>query len=210
MAKISKIAWEGLRKLVHISGLLTVIAYTLLFHYFSDRVAILGLTAFLLLVLEFEYLRIEHRPKIIAIFDSLFRKHEKNNLAGSVFYVISCIICFAAFDYWIAIVAMFMTAFGDVFAAIVGRAIGGEKIYKNKTWIGTLAGLASNILVGLLILPNLYYVVLPMAFLATFVEMITNKLDDNLTVPVFSGFLGQMIVYFFAIDLPPVAFSFLN
>ena len=47
--------------------------------------------------------------------------------------VASCIIAFSAFEYWVAFVALFMTVFGDMFSAIVGRAFGKIVIYKNKT-----------------------------------------------------------------------------
>jgi dolichol kinase len=34
-----------------------------------------------------------------------------------------------------------------------------------------------------------------MAGTATFVETITDKMDDNLLIPLFSGFNGQLIVF---------------
>ena len=54
-----------------------------------------------------------------------------------------------------------------------------------------------------------------MAFVATLSEMLSSKIDDNLTVPLFAGFVGQMIVYVVgielpAIELPPIDFSFLG
>ena len=49
-----------------------------------------------------------------------------------------------------------------------------------------------------------------MAFTATFVEFMTNKMDDNLTVPLFSGFVGHILVIVMALDLPPIDFTFLG
>jgi hypothetical protein len=34
-----------------------------------------------------------------------------------------------------------------------------------------------------------------MALVASIVELMTGKLDDNLTVPLFAGFTGQIIAY---------------
>lgn len=198
---------EIIRKAIHFSGLLIVLVYTFLLNYFNERIAIITLTAILLILLEIEYLRIEHRPRIMSAFEKLYRKHEKSNLSGAVFIVISCIICFAAFDYWIAALALFMTVFGDIFAAIFGKAFGKKKLYKRKTIAGTLAGFIANFAVGWLTLPVLL-IVLPMAIVSTIVELFTRKLDDNLTVPLFSGFIGQMLVYFLGIQLPEVNFSF--
>ncbi|MFH1533717.1 MAG: hypothetical protein ABID64_02195 [Nitrospirota bacterium] len=206
----SSFIWELLRKTVHLSGLLIVVGYTLILHFFSARVAILAMTAVLLILLEIEYVRLEHRSRFTAFFDCMFRKHEKDNVSSAVFLVVSCIICFAAFDYWIAVVALFMTVFGDLFAALFGRAFGKTILYNTKTYVGTIAGLLANVGVGILILPEVIYLVVIMGVVASFTELITNKMDDNLTVPMFTGFAGQMLVYVLQIDLPSIDFTYLG
>lgn len=206
----SSFIWELLRKTVHLSGLLIVVGYTLILHFFNDRVAILTMTALLLILLEIEYIRLEHRSRFTAFFDSLFRKHEKDNISSAVFLMVSCIICFAAFDYWIAVVALFMTVFGDLFAALFGKAFGKTILYNTKTYVGTIAGLLANVGVGILILPEVVYLVVIMGVVASFTELVTNKMDDNLTVPLFTGFVAQMLVYFLHIDLPSIDFTYLG
>ncbi len=210
MTKKSALIWEFFRKAVHLSSLLIVVGYTLLLNYFSDRVVILIMTALLLILLEIEHVRLEHRSSAIAFFDKLFRKKEKDHVSGAAFLVASCIIAFSAFEYWVAFIALFMTVFGDMFSAIIGRAFGKIVIYKNKTLEGSMAGLIANLVVGLLILPDFFLLIVPMAFTATVIEVVTNKLDDNFTVPLFAGFVGQMIVYYTDITLPPIDFTFLG
>ena len=210
MSKHSGLFWELCRKAVHLSGLSIVVVYTLMLNYFSERTTILIMTALLLSLLHVEYVRIEHKPRLASMFDGLFRIHEKDNISGAVFLVISCIICFAAFEYWVAFIALFMTVFGDLFAAIFGKAFGSIKIFNHKTLVGTSAGLVANLLVGILILPEFILLVVPMAVTASFVEFMTNKLDDNLTVPLFAGFVGEVIVQFWDITLPPIDFTFLG
>ncbi len=209
MAK-SSLFWEFVRKATHLGGLSIVVAYTLLLNFFSAHVAILVLTALLLILLEIEYFRLEHRSRLVAAFDGMVRKHEMDHISGAGFLVISCIISFAAFDYWIATMALFMTVFGDIFAALVGKAFGKTKITKNKSYVGTLAGFAANVIVGIMILPEFLYLGISMAIVATITEVITNKLDDNLTVPLFAGFAGQMIFLYFDLALPPIDFTFLG
>jgi dolichol kinase len=102
---------------------------------------------------------------------------------------------------------MLMAVLGDFFAALVGRFFGKTKLYKNKTLVGTIAGFAANLGVAYLLLPNMHLINIPMAFVATFVELFTRKIDDNLTVPLFAGFVGQLIVYYFAIQLPAMQFT---
>jgi len=198
---------EFLRKLIHLSGALIVVVYTLLVNYFSQRIAILALTFLLLFLLEIEYVRLEHKPKMMKLLNPLLRKHEENNISASVFLVISCIICFSAFDYWVAASAMLMAVFGDFFAALIGRFFGKTTIYKTKTLVGTLACLMANLGVAYLILPGMHLINIPMAIVATVVELFTRKIDDNLSVPIFAGFVGQIIVFYFAIQLPVMQFT---
>ncbi|MBP9718192.1 hypothetical protein KBD59_02745 [Candidatus Gracilibacteria bacterium] len=202
MARLTR---EVARKCIHLLGLPIIFGYIFLAHYFSHRVGILGLTGLLLLLLEFEYLRIdlqiEMGNEITNAFSRLFlRKHERNNVVSSVFFIVACIVAFSAFDYPIALTALLMTVFGDMSSAIFGVAYGKQKIFRSKSYIGSFAGLITNILVAL---GMMYYfpgtidlvLALSMAATATIVETITKKLDDNLTVPLFTGFLGQAIVF---------------
>jgi dolichol kinase len=210
MGKRISFAWEFIRKAVHLSGLLIVIIYTFLLNNFSERVSIIVLIGILLLLLEIERIRLDHKPQLMKAVEGLFRNSEKNHVSGGAFFIISTIIAFAAFEYWIALVAMFMTVFGDMFAALLGRAFGKRRIYRHKTWVGTMSALLANLLVGMFLLPQFPIIYVPMAIVATLVELLTHKLDDNLTVPLFAGFVGQMIVYYTDISLPPIDFTFLG
>jgi len=51
-----------------------------------------------------------------------------------------------------------------------------------------------NLIVGLLLLSNIY-IILIMAFTATIVETFVSELDDNLFVPLFAGFVGQLLFF---------------
>lgn len=193
---------------MHLSGLIVVVLYTALLNHFSDRVAIMVVTGILILLLEVERIRLDHKPKLMKIVEGIFRPCEKNHVSGAAFFVISTIIVFSAFEYWIALVAMFMTVFGDMFAALLGRTFGKKRIYRHKTWLGTFSALLVNLLIGIFFLAPFPVVYVPMAIVATLVELLTHKLDDNLTVPLFAAFTGQMIIYYFDISLPPIDFSF--
>ncbi|MFC1749337.1 diacylglycerol/polyprenol kinase family protein [Pseudomonadota bacterium] len=153
-----------------------------------------------MLLLQVEYIRLEARPKIPRIID-VFRPHERNNVTGTVFFVAATIIVFSAFDYSIALLALLLTVFGDLVSALIGIKWGKHKLFKKKTAEGFFAGLFINILVGFLVLPTYPLVFLTMALVASFVELITNKLDDNLTVPLFAGFAGQVIIMLFGITI---------
>ena len=103
-----------------------------------------------------------------------------------------------------------MTTFGDLSAAVVGSRFGYHKlpILKKMSWEGTLTELVVDFLIAFIIFVNpfvygtlllsnyvLWGVVIVMAITATAVETCVYKLDDNLMIPVFAGFNGQMIFY---------------
>ncbi|MBU1151598.1 CTP--2,3-di-O-geranylgeranyl-sn-glycero-1-phosphate cytidyltransferase [Patescibacteria group bacterium] len=193
---------EILRKLVHLAGVFVVIVYGVVEFYFGFEMGILVLTGMLLLLLEIEYIRLEHRPRFANIFDFMFREHEKDNISGAVFLLISAIICFAAFNYMVAVYALLITVLGDLAGALVGKACGKCKIIGEKSVAGTSAMFIVSAGLGFLLVPNLPWLILGMSLTATVVELLTNKMDDNLTVPISAGFVGQILIYLLSINLP--------
>lgn len=198
---------EILRKLFHLLEVPLLLVYSYVRFIWDERIAIMVLTAFFLILLEIEFVRLEVRPKLPRIMN-VFRPREKNNVTGTVFFIAATIIAFSAFDFGIALLALLLTVFGDFASALVGIKFGHTPLFRKKTVEGTVAGLIANLLVGYLIMPELPLIFIPMALVASFVELTTNKLDDNLTVPLFAGFTGQMIVYLFAISLQPFPHPF--
>lgn len=191
---------EVLRKFIHLLEVPVVIGYALIRHFWSQRIALLTLTVLFLLLLEIEYIRLEVKPKI-PHFLNIFRKHERNNVTSAIFFIAATIIVFSVFDYAIALLAILLTVFGDLFSALLGIKFGKHKLFRQKTWEGFFGGLSINILVGFLLLPQYPAIFLPMAFIASIVELLTGKLDDNLTVPLFAGGIGQLIAYFLQANL---------
>ena len=191
---------EMLRKFVHLLELPVLLAYTVVSHLYGDKLGILLLTALLIILLEIEYIRLEYKLSLPMVVDILRRK-ERDNIAGNIFFVASTIICVAAFDYQIAILALLFTVFGDLMAALIGIRFGRKKIFKNKTLEGFLAGFLANLLIGYLLIPDQAQVYVPMALTASLVELWTGKLDDNLTVPLAAGFVGQLLIFYWQIQL---------
>lgn len=192
---------ELLRKLIHLLELPVIIGYALLRFYFSQQVALIGLTALLLILIKIEYFRVDYETRIgtwvtdFLIKLRILREHERSNVTSAIYFVISTIIVFSAFEYRIALLALLLTVFGDLAASLSGMAFGTKKIFRRKSYIGTLTGFMVNIIVGIAIMPNEPVIFLPMAVFASIVETITQKLNDNLTVPLFAGFVGQLIVF---------------
>ena len=181
------------RKIIHITILVVLAAFSFIENTHGKQVALLFLVGLLILFLVLEYLRLELGWKI-PLFKHFIRAKEENWMYGVVYFLAATIISLAVFDRKIALAALLMTTFGDMVAALVGKRYGTTLIYRNKTWAGFLGELIVNFIVGFLILDNIY-VILGMAFVATIVETMVDELDDNLLIPLFSGFIGQIILF---------------
>ncbi len=186
----SDLIHELKRKAVHLTSVLIVLAY----HAFGQQAILLLLTVCLIAILGIEYFRIEWGEKLPLV-HSLLREKETDRLGGHVFFTMGCIIAIAVFSEEIASAAILMTTFGDASAAIFGKAFG-------RTWIpgltdraveGCAAEFIVDVVIGVIFLSN-WLVVLVMAGTATVVETLANKMDDNLLIPIFSGFNGNLVL----------------
>lgn len=155
--------------------------------------AMLFLLFTLLTFIIIEFFRIKERMKIPLV-HILWRKKEENTLGGQVYYMIGIIIALAIFDFKIAVVAVLMTTLGDMAAAVFGIAFGkhGIKSLPETAWEGVISEFVVDFIIAYLILGNLTIAV-TMALVATIVETVFPHVDDNLAVPIFSGFFGQTL-----------------
>jgi len=192
------------RKIIHITILIVLAAYFFIQSHMVDagytavlakQIALLVLVAVLILFLVLEYFRLELEWRM-PFFSQFIRPKEEHRMYGVIYFLSATIISLAVFEPKIALAALLMTTFGDMMAALVGKKYGHTLIYRNKTWAGFLAEMGTNIIVGFLVLESIY-VILGMAITATIVETLVDELDDNLIIPIFSGFIGQIIKFSF-------------
>jgi dolichol kinase len=186
----SDLIHELKRKAVHLTSIIIVLVYLA----FGQQAILLLLTVYLIAILEIEYFRIEWGKKLPLV-HSLLREKETGRLGGHTFFTMGCIIAISVFPEEIASAAILMTTFGDASAAIFGKAFG-------RTWIpgltdraveGCAAEFIVDVVIGAIFLSN-WFVVLVMAGTATVVETLANKMDDNLLIPLFSGFNGNLVL----------------
>jgi len=172
-------------------SLLIVLLIIFLSENFSKQISLYFLVLLLVLLLIAEFWRLEIRGKIPFVCH-LFRDREKDRLGGQIFFLIGGIIAYAAFDYRIALAAVLMTSFGDLASSLVGSSLGRIFIMKNRTLEGILAEFTVDLGIAYLLIGD-WAIMLVMALIATLVETLVNELDDNLMIPVFSGFVAQAV-----------------
>lgn len=210
---------ELVRKFVHFLSIFILLIYFIASDFFSPKIALIILTFILIILLEFEYLRLEIGNKIPIlghIWKYIRRTKEKNTVGADIFFLIGAILVLAIFDLRIAIAAILMTTFGDLAAALIGQRFGRHWLgfLKERAWEGILAEFFVDIVIGagvffwgfwsnfsLFYNWQLWLVVFVMSISATVVETIIYKMDDNLVIPLFAGFNGQIMLmiinYFF-------------
>jgi phytol kinase len=196
---------ELARKFVHFLSILVLLIYFLIAETFTPRYALFILALILMIFLEFEYLRIEKGNKIPflnKLWKYLRRKKEKDKLGGDVFFLLGAILVLAIFDTQIAMAAILMTTFGDLAAALIGSKFGKHFFMKERAWEGTIAEFVVNILIGIGVFfiyagnpissLTIWIIIIVMSLTATIVETLIYKMDDNLVIPLFAGFNGQI------------------
>jgi len=191
------------RKAVHIFALLYVLIYVFVAGKYGHGFGLFALTGLLVVFLIVDFFRVERKKKIL-FFYQFWRPKEKGRFGGQVFFLSGVIIVFAVFSFKIALAAILMTIFGDMAAALVGKKYGKHYLasFKDRAWEGILGEFFVDVIVGVLVFFwgvwnfgswELWLIVLVMAVVATLVETVLDKLDDNLMIPVFSGFFGYVV-----------------
>ena len=184
------------RKVIHLTILIALIIYFAIKNQAGQQAALLFLVLLLVIFLVLEYFRLDLNFKL-SFFHQFIRPKEQYRVYGVIFFLSSTIIALAVFDTPIAIAALLMTTFGDMSAALAGKKYGTTILFRNKTVVGFVTELITNLVVAVII--SLFfsiniYILIIMAFVATVTESVVDELDDNLIVPLVSGFIGQMLL----------------
>jgi dolichol kinase len=185
------------RKFFHFFGGIGLLS---LYWLLGRRDALIGYVLIILAVFALDMTRL----KVLAFqrfiqtrFGSFIRENEANKLTGIVPYVLGIGLTLFFYQAGIATAAIVFLACGDVMATTVGERYGRTKIVGEKSLEGTLAFVAAAILSGVLL--NLTFVPLPFglllagAIVAAGVELLPLPFNDNLTIPVISGGVMELV-----------------
>jgi dolichol kinase len=184
------------RKTIHMLMLLVLIGYWAITESYGKNIALMSLVFLLILILIMEYLRLDLETKMHFL-DFIIRPKERTNMLGAVCFVAASIICLAIFDFRIALTALLMATFGDMFAAIMGQRYGRTLLFKKKTLVGGISEAVVNLIIGIIVLINYtnIYTIIAMALTATISEILVEEIDDNIVIPIFAGFVGQLLMF---------------
>jgi len=200
--------FELVRKSIHLCSLSIPIIYYLVPK--SQALWMLGpvTAAFLIIDITRHYLLSVSRW-FYSWFGWLLRRHEQDGirkrLNGATYVLVSAMICVLAFPKIITVTAFAVLIISDTTSALIGRKFGKRRFFK-KSLEGSVAFFVSAVLV-VLVSPKIHYMGLEYAIgivgaaVGMFVESISGKIDDNLTIPVS---IGLVMWACYALFLPGV------
>tara|TARA_B100000989_G_scaffold295978_2_gene278218 strand:- start:5151 stop:5747 length:597 start_codon:yes stop_codon:yes gene_type:complete len=187
---------EIFRKLIHISSLVIPLSYFFLIkdkNVMATILIILTLTSLLI-----EYARLNRKGYIRFLFEkylkSVLRSKElKGHLTGATWMLIGFTFSVIIFDFEVAVLALLFLSVGDSVAALVGRALPIGKVW-DKSILGSLSGILFCVFFGLAINNTLsVQIIIFGAISGMLIELIPLKINDNFSIPIFSGFIMQIL-----------------
>ena len=184
------------RKFLHIFSSIIPLSYLWIFKDKSLVLALLLILSIFSILIEFFRFKIELINNIFKkFFNFMLRKNElKGSITGATWLIIGNLITIYIYPIYIAVPALIFLSIGDSFAALFGKKIPKLKI-GNKSIIGTLAGIFSSLSIALLVNQALpIHVLVIGAITAMLIELMPLPLNDNLTIPILSGFIMIIIL----------------
>ena len=187
---------EILRKLLHLSSSIIPLSY---FFILKDQGLMMMLLLFLTTIsLLIEYFRYNYRGRLRNIFQKylmeiLRNKEIEGQLTGATWMLIGFTFTVLLFEFEIAVLALLFLCIGDSVAAIVGTAFPIGKIW-NKSLLGSFSGIILCVIFGIIINNSLSpKLIILGAISAMFVELIPSRINDNFSIPIFSGFTMHIL-----------------
>lgn len=190
-----KLKWLELRRqLFHlILGLVLIVAFIFGTPFWAYGI----LLAIVFIILLLARKHVQPWKTIVDRFD---RKDQFFTGWGALTFVNGFFITTMIFPPILAAAALSIMVFGDGFSTLIGKYFGTHRLLKNKTWEGTLAGLAAAFLAAWFFVP--WYIALVGAVVGMIVEIAIKPhpvYDDNLFMPLTSGiamFAAVLLIIF--------------
>jgi len=184
---------EAKRKTIHICG----IAIPVLYLFLQKDLIIIGFVLAFFGIFVIEWLRFRGLVSL-----PFLRNKERKKIGAYVFFVIGAFISILIFEKSIAIAAIFMLAIGDAVSGMAGAVLNADspELHERrmKRPLVMLVMFVTCLIIGWLALHSLPMTVFG-AFGATIADGVPFKvqkvaIDDNLTIPLFSGVLMSFIL----------------
>jgi dolichol kinase len=191
---------EVMRKAVHVFSVIIPVFYFILPR--STMLIVLSSVAALAIFMDISRMSgmAIWSKFLIKPFGSMIRPKEREGFTGASYIISTDVLVILLFAKPVAICAMAFIALGDSAAAVVGRRWGVHK-YGNKSFEGSIGFFLAAAGAGIgfhFLYPGQLPLVVSLcgALVATIVEGMSVRSDDNMTVPTISGLFMQIFIAF--------------
>ncbi len=180
---------EILRKILHIFSSAIPLIY--FFYIDSKKIMLtcLAISIFFAFIIEISRIKLISFQNIFNKYlGNMLRTKEKNgDITGATWMLVGSFTTILLFPIDIAVAALIFLSVGDAIAGLVGQFFPIYKV-KDKSLSGTIAGIIGCI-VSLIILNTSIplYIIIIGAISAMLIELLPLSINDNLTIPNFSG-----------------------
>jgi len=199
------------RRLFHlVNGVATATAYAL---FFSHQQVVQIFATIACLVYIVDRVRIAY-PETVArrapwVNRSFVRAEEQVREAAMTPFAIAVLLTILAVPKLAALVAIYTLAIADPLAAVVGIRFGRRRIAHDRTLEGSLAFFCATVAIAALVLRwgtdaaglTIAGASATIGIAAAGCELLPLRIDDNLTIPIFVGFVTWTITALFGMSL---------
>lgn len=198
------------RRLFHMANGFVIASLYLVTFSHSQMIHILGTVACALYLVE--QIRInypETAAKLLPFTRLIMRAEEQLKESAMVPYMMAVLLTIITFPKHIALVGIYTLAFADPLSALVGIKFGKHKISPTRSVEGGAAFFFTTFFISILILAgysggftlSVFGVSFLLGVCCTLFDLVPLKIDDNLTIPLFTSAALWLICVAFGIYL---------
>ena len=198
------------RRLFHMANGFVFATLYLISLSHSQMIHLLGTLACLLYLVE--QIRINYpdtAAKLLPFTKLIMRAEEQLKESAMVPYAMAILLTIITFPKHIALVGIYTLAFADPLSAIIGIKFGKHKISPTRSLEGSSAFFVSTFLACLFVLAgynssidlSVVLISLLLGLMGAVFDLFPLKLDDNLTIPLFTSFALWLICTIFGVYL---------
>lgn len=194
MTAVEQLDYRGevWRKLLHLFAMVMPIGYYLAPKWMA-LTAILAAFLFSLLADICRFRKWDIQRFWTPITDYIVRPKEAAKFTGATHILFSGFACLLLFDLPAAAFGMSTIILGDTAAALVGRKWGKHKFsHADRSWEGSLSFLTASLFAAFIIPGLPLWIGIVGSVIATGVEAFSNRIDDNLSVPLVAGLFAHL------------------
>jgi len=180
---------EFARKAIHLSNAIIPLSY---YYFLPDKLDMIIILASCLILCFFIEIYRKINQKISIFFSNWFEfmmrdSEKKGEITGATWVFVGALFTILLVPDPYNIISLLFLSFGDTFAAIIGMKFPYIKLGR-KTLSGSIAGFFACLAIGLVIdLPIAYEIIIFGAFTAMLIEILPLAVNDNVSIPIFSG-----------------------